>query len=366
MFGPLNPWLYDRLQHCFGRVRIENAGCSGWGAVVLDPVSLRPRRRASGSEEYVVRCPFCVDHSGHLYINYRYGLDDTETEQDNLQLAHCFREECLKDPDNRRFLAERIFTVRPASPRQGTWPAPFHRPAEAPGRSGHRRPTADDLQLAPLAPNTVPSLYLHARGFDVAELAATWGIRYCTGSGRYRLMSGRIYVPVTMDDALVGWQGRYPAELDWAAAGAPKYYNAPGMTKSQVLYNYDLARAEPVVVVVEGVTDVWRVGPAGVALFGKSASEAQVRLLAATWSDRPVLILLDAEAQAEARELRRRLVALHPRDVAVLSLPSGLDPASCPRALLGQYIVLTAQAQSVRLPEAAVSLLQGPAAGGPG
>jgi hypothetical protein len=58
----------------------------------------------------------------------------------------------------------------------------------------------------------------------------------------------------------------------------------PGLRKSRLLYNEDLARQQPLVLVCEGVTDVCRVGPAEVALFGKSASRQQLLRSAHTFA----------------------------------------------------------------------------------
>jgi DNA primase len=102
--------------------------------------------------------------------------------------------------------------------------------------------------------------------------------------------------------------------------------------------------------VVEGVTDVWRVGPPAVALFGKSASPEQARLLAAGWYGKPVVILLDADAAEEAEKLRRQVAALHPGPVVVVALPEGLDPGSCPRDALWELVRAEAARQGANLP----------------
>ena len=91
MFTPLNEWLYNRLVDVFTAPGAENEGVVA-GDLRLDPITLRPRRYSgSGSEEYIVCCPFCGDTKGHLYINNRYGEDDPGTCSDNMHLAHCFR-----------------------------------------------------------------------------------------------------------------------------------------------------------------------------------------------------------------------------------------------------------------------------------
>ena len=72
-----------------------------------------------------------------------------------------------------------------------------------------------------------------------------------------------------MDGTLHGWQGRY---IGNPPKYVPKYFTMPTMKKTELLYNLDQARNFNSVVLVEGVTDVWKVGPASVAMFGKTLS----------------------------------------------------------------------------------------------
>ena len=55
--------------------------------------------------------------------------------------------------------------------------------------------------------------------------------------------------------------------------------------------------------VVEGPTDVWRLGSNAVALFGKSISVPQVALLVSHFAGRPIVVGLDRDAQSEAQAL---------------------------------------------------------------
>jgi hypothetical protein len=345
---PLNPALYRLLERRFGKVRIENQGCGAARRFV--PGALGSRRvHQGGTEEYVVRCPFCGDASGHghLYINHRYGTADGPDGGRNMHLAHCFRCDCLEDPEKRRELFDMIFSVHNGQPLPP--PRACYGPA-APRRPGRVSRPGYLMSLTALHPTFPARAYLEGRGYDVAELESAWGVAYCVEPCACPEMVGRLYVPVVQGGQLVGWQGRYPAELDWKATGVSKYYNMPGLRKGQLLYNLDQARGQPLVVVVEGVTDAWRVGPAAVALFGKTASEAQVQLLAACWRGQPVVILLDADAPEEAEKLRRRLEAFKSSPVVVAELPDGLDPGVCPRGLLWEFLRATALEQGVTLP----------------
>jgi hypothetical protein len=351
----LNPGLYWRLERCFGGVRVENPGDPGWGGGGIDPVTLRPRSHGRGGEEYIVVCPFCADRRGHLYINYRYGLRDPETGSDNTGLAHCFRRDCLSDPEHRRELADRIFSLvaHDFGSVRGLPPASAR---EARVRcSTIIEPPADLIALTELPADHRAAEYLTGRGFDLAELGRLWGVAYCVEPCAYHAMLCRLYIPIRMGGLLVGWQGRYAGDRDWGACGVPKYYNAPGLRKGQLLYNYDRAMAQPFVVVVEGVTDVWRLGPPAVALFGKSASPEQARLLAAGWHGKPVVILLDPDAADEAEKVRRQVTALHPEQVFVVTLPEGLDPGSCPRDELWEFLRAEARRQGANLPAASAA-----------
>jgi hypothetical protein len=210
-------------------------------------------------------------------------------------------------------------------------------------------PLADVIPVDQLPPAHPAAVYLTSRGYDLAELSSLWGVGYCRWS-RYRLMRGRVYVPVLQDTKLVGWQGRWPGELDWAAEDVPKYYTMPGLRKSQLLYNEDLARMQPLVVICEGVTDVWRVGPAGVALFGKTASRQQLLRLASGWMGKSAVVLLDADAKADAEELTTSLRPFFRDRLVQVTLPDGKDPGSFPRDELWGIIQTEARRQGANLP----------------
>lgn len=77
------------------------------------------------------------------------------------------------------------------------------------------------------------------------------------------------------------------------------------------------------VVIVEGPTDVWRLGPGAVALFGKDMSLPQQALLDQHLPGRHVVVMLDRDVQDNATNLRSTLLN---RGVTVLAgLPDGRD-----------------------------------------
>jgi DNA primase len=117
----------------------------------------------------------------------------------------------------------------------------------------------------------------------------------------------------------------------------PKYYTANGMKKSHALYGLHRVSAEGPVVIVEGPTDVWRVGENAVALFGKTASREQIHLIQTHFAGRPLVVMLDADAGMDANLIVERLYScrhgsLFKTDwspVVRAFLPPDRDPGDC-------------------------------------
>jgi hypothetical protein len=184
------------------------------------------------------------------------------------------------------------------------------------------------------------------RGFDLEELDNNWVVQYCVcASGVHAQAAERIIAPIYCDRQCVGWQGRWPEDIDFHAAGIPKYYNPRGFTRSRYLYSHDLARRFRIMVVCEGVTDVWAVGREAVALLGKTVSGPQRELLGA-WARRTqglLVLMLDPDAwkvaegrhpepvAAKHRELLYELGRAAGGRLVEVVLPDGQDPAALGR-----------------------------------
>ncbi len=190
--------------------------------------------------------------------------------------------------------------------------------------------------------------YLRQRGFDPALLGRRLQVGYCQRAEPcFGPAQGRLIIPVHRRGQLVGWQARYLGD-GYQLKGVHKYHSMPGMPRAELLYNHDQALAYPYVVVCEGPTDVWRVGPAAVALFGKTMSSRQRQLLAAGWGKGVAIILLDGEASAEACRIDRELLGWVSRRVLV-PLPDGGDPGGLPHGELWARIDLAAKRQNIDL-----------------
>lgn len=337
--NPLNPVLYGLLAHKFGDVNIANEGVPAQVEQFDDPLRRgKSTYRGSWGEYYCVCCPFCRDQRNRLWVNHQYGSDIRNGRRANTHLVVCYNENCLDKPGRLEQFEDMVF----GAGRRLLMRTPIR---SVPLDTAHEtiEPPGEILPIDSL-PEYHPAVeYLASRGFtDIRELADMFKIGVCVNPrlDKHRIMHGRIYIPVHFHGQLVGWQGRVVGE----GKNTVKYYN--GMRKSQVLYNYDNAAAQPVAVVVEGVPSVWRLGVAGVCIFGKTLSAWQCNTIATTWANKPVFVILDHDAQTE---LEHVVAALCQRNVNVVPviLPDDRDPADYSRPELFEMLSSAADAVDV-------------------
>lgn len=333
--GPLCPALYNRLKAVFGGVMIANQGEELTAVRTPDEVG-RPRTRVINSGEYYrVNCPFCNDTRKRMWVNYRFA--------EYPWLAHCFNETyCLAGGDGRarrQRVQQWLFdTVRPVklATEQGTVvDEATVGPVDLPG----------DVEMVNRLPFDHPARrYLLDRGYDLDYLANTFGVGFVErvyDPTQYRPLEGRIFIPIIMEGELVGWQGRWPADLKWKEVRMPKYYNLRHMAKRKMLYNFDQARRYPTVVLTEGVTDVWSVGPMAVSLLGSELTGAQRDMVVTTWRGGTVVVLLDGDAvdnnQVMTRELADEFQKSGGRVLSV-PLPPDKDPGDLSTQAVWEFI----------------------------
>ena len=320
---PLNSVLFALLEHKFGEVRIANEGVPAYIQRLADP--LRPgriiERGGPWGEYYRVNCPFCVkspDTRQRLWVNHMYGSDYEKNRRKYTHLAVCYNENCIEREGMRERLEKLIF---------GNGRPVFRKVVI-------KAATADFVQQVVAPPGEICSIaglydahpavtYVRSRGFDEQALAQQFDIGVCTNVPEtgHKIMRNRIYIPITFNQQLVSWQGRVVT-----GTSDMKYYNCPGTRKSCMLYNYDNARSEPYVVVVEGVPSVWRVGRPAVALFGKTMSLWQQTTISTTWAGKPIILMLDHDAR-ECVDQAAGLLRARGADVRPIYLPDERDPA---------------------------------------
>ena len=145
-------------------------------------------------------------------------------------------------------------------------------------------------------------MWFRRRGFDL-RLCQEHGLGWVP-YGDYQL---RLIVPVYLDGVVVSFQA-----IDMTGQARVTYLDCP--RDRAVVYNkhmlYGLDGVGDQVVLVEGVTDKWRMGSDAVALFGKNWNMSQLRLLHDRARGKKLKVLLDMDAMREGRKLYCRLCEL--------------------------------------------------------
>jgi len=168
--------------------------------------------------------------------------------------------------------------------------------------------------------NTLHKNYLKSRGFDPKELASTWGVQ---GIGLAERFQWRIFIPIhNSQGEMVSWTTRVPTDdPDHRYTGARP--SEESIRAKNLLYGEHHARHT--IVIVEGPTDAWKVGPGAVAVLGTGFTKAQI-LRASKYLER--IVCFDAETEAQ-RKAARLCEALGPFPGVVVNVVlDSKDPGS--------------------------------------
>lgn len=159
--------------------------------------------------------------------------------------------------------------------------------------------------------------YLLNRGFDLDHIQQEYHVMACYTVGRYR---HRVIIPIYLNGVLVNFIAR-----DITGKAEKKYLMAPNrealVPGEQLLYNLD--RAGRSVALVEGATDVWRIGPGAVGVLGTKLTEEKISLLPQRGVER-AFVVYDQDAAERGMELAWRVSKLV-KHVENIWLPAG-DP----------------------------------------
>lgn len=135
--------------------------------------------------------------------------------------------------------------------------------------------------------------YLISRKFNPDKLTGIWKLRFTNHIGDYKL---RVVAPIYHDGRMVSYQGR-----DYSGKSELRYKacrKADEIINHQtLLYGKWLSKTDECVV-VEGIADVWRMGPGSVGLFGMAYTDEQILLLSRY---KKIFILFDGEEAATER-----------------------------------------------------------------
>lgn len=170
--------------------------------------------------------------------------------------------------------------------------------------------------------------YLRSRGFNPEQLIRLYGLQSAGITGDYKY---RIIAPVLLKGRVVNFTAMAPMKgVD------PKYKHCPNekalYPMKELVYNID--SVTDTVLVLEGITDVWKMGPGAVALMGMEWTTKQVLILAETGVKKAVT-MFDGEPLAikRAKELARTLSSLIPK-VETIELSKG-DPGDFDEKMVG-------------------------------
>ena len=162
--------------------------------------------------------------------------------------------------------------------------------------------------------------YLIGRNFDPDLLERIYGLKGTGPLGDYKF---RIIAPVILDGKMVSYQGR-----DVTGKSDLRYKACPldleVVHHKHTLYGIDLVKGDSVAV-VEGITDVWRLGPGAVATFGTGFTKRQANTLIQRF--KRVYLLFDPEPKAQqvAEELSWVLGNVGIESY-IIDLESSVDP----------------------------------------
>jgi len=284
---------------------------------------VRPRRgKSKNGVEYKLCCPFCPGNGMGRDNGYKLWVNPT------IGKYRCWR--CSAKGTVAGLLGVNVGDI------------PVETSVTRERRISDIAPGEILVPLQDLDDDNLAVRYLRDRGYDPAAMGRVYGLHYCE-SGRTFMdgdfdTTGTVVFPIWMSGKVVGWQARLlytPEDLNDNECEArgfrydtekqrfvrpPKYFTSPGLTKGDVLYNYDVAKTSNVVVVVEGPTDTMATGPSAVGTLGKGVSDRQIDMLKA-WDT--VIVMLDpGDARKEMRDM---VHALSSSVTAIQVVLEGID-----------------------------------------
>lgn len=170
--------------------------------------------------------------------------------------------------------------------------------------------------------------YLESRNFEPQILENIYKLLGTGPVGDYKF---RIITPIYNDNQLVSYIGRDitgQSKLRYKACASEKEV----ISHKDCLYGLDrvLSRGLDSIIIVEGITDVWRLGLGSVATFGIQFSIKQITQLK-NFKRRFVLYDSESQAQKQALKLGRYLSGFGGETIILDTKQPGLDPGSMGR-----------------------------------
>jgi DNA primase len=154
-------------------------------------------------------------------------------------------------------------------------------------------------------------------------------------TGNTYTLHNRLAFPIFYDSVQIGISFRRTKVAD-----VPKWSHQPvKLGAGNILYNYDMVQGSPIVVVCEGITDVWayhEISVPAVATLGAHITHQQYKLLMKTGAD----IILSFDGDPAGREATEKAVVLlqNKANLSLIDFAEGEDPESIDRKELKHKI----------------------------
>jgi len=257
-----------------------------------------------------ITCPFCGDHSNHCGINLNSNMFHCWACQEKgnvIHLIHTIREISYRKTeqiaagflrDVSEIWRENENVLRTESDRQSRTSIVYPKPLLDSIPDPHRQ-------------------YLLSRSFDPDLLTKKYHLKFTYNTGDYRF---RIVAPIFSRGRAVSW-----IATDVIRDGGIPYIKCPLemsiLSANDCLYNID--SVGKTAILVEGITDVWRLGNGAVASMTKSINAQQILQLLDHGVEK-VFVMYDSDANDRSKIAAGRLASSF--EVSRLELDSG-DPA---------------------------------------
>lgn len=118
--------------------------------------------------------------------------------------------------------------------------------------------------------------------------------------------------------------------------GSPKWVHQPrNVRTSDMLYNYDLVKDQPIITVAEGIFDVWayhEIGVPAVCTYGAHLSDEQYRMLMRTGAD--IVLSYDGDDAGRKAFSKAAKMLINKCTLYTVNFNEGEDPESIERSVL--------------------------------
>jgi len=244
------------------------------------------------SEGWVnINCCFCSDHANHLGINLES------------KMFHCWT--CDESGDVVKLIRrlEDLSFAKAKLRLEDFQELRLRRKKEEKPKREYKRVLPEGFE--PIWKGKEPpqvKRYLKRRKFPYS-VCQEWALGYVE-QGEYAL---RLIVPIFHGPDIVSFQA-----VDTTGEAVQRYLDCPPararIPNKHIVHGVGKANKKKRAVVVEGVTDQWRMGPGSLCLMGKNYTQQQLAyLLKNLQRDVRITVLLDADAWTKAREFAKQL-----------------------------------------------------------